>query len=501
MNLNQIQALLEKLPDQQIMQYAQGGNPQVPQVLAQMEAMRRQNLRKSETMQEPGMKKGGIVRKYAEGGKVSSARANYGNRQAREEAILEEAKRNRSEAMQEPGGPAYALGNIISSGIGGLRNIADAITDNPVTRTVGENFRRGSELRAQRDADIRANEALAQGPTAFQQGQVPAASAPADARAAAALAQGPTEFQTNPQNIPPEVAVSQPPAGGLGNLAPAQTGTTAQGAAMRGSAAVVPGATANPQATPEVLAQVNQAADAQASKFADQYRELFAERAEMRESGRSEKPNAELDRQQAFYYALAKFGATLATTGVWAQAGDVGLEAFRSELEKSKTKQDAFRKESLQIGLAAIDDKLAALGVDEKERARIAAEAQKAIDNRREDRKLDLQQEQIRNTAAFQQGQLKNQAKLVEAKTSGGASGNLKGTDINAATARVDAALAKDAKYQMMLFRNPAGASQYRQSMINKQVQGLRRGILGLDPFDTGAAQETDGIIDFSALE
>jgi hypothetical protein len=422
MNLNQVQALLETLPDEQIMQYAQGSNPQVPQILAQMEAMRRSDLRKSKTLQAPGMNSGGIVRKFAEGGVVGL------------ETPEERAKRRLEErrGLRETGGwanqaPLPPLQPTPATGIGALTPAAP--------------------------------------PTPMPQ-------------------------PPKPQQMP-----VQPQSGGVASLAPAQPQKSV----------APPAATSNPSATPEVLAKVSQAADEQASKFADQYRSIFAERAELRESGRSNKPNPDADRQQAFYYALAKFGATLATTGIWAQAGDVGLEAFRSELEKSKGKQDEFRKESLQIGLTALDDKLAALGIDEKERQRMRDEAQKALENRRADRNLDLKQEEIRNTAAFQKGQLRIQGKLAEAKTAGGTSaglGSLKASDINTATARVDALLEGDPKYRMLRFEKPAEADAMRARMVNQQVEALRRGLGGEAPFGTqGSADQQSGVIDFNSLK
>lgn len=429
MNLNQIQALLETLPDQQIMQYAQGSNPQVPQVLAQMEAMRRSDLRKSEAMQGSGMKSGGVVRKFAEGGAVSRE-----TEEERARRRLEERRNSRE--------------------VGGWAN-QKQLPPAPLAAGIG-------------------------------------ALVPASTKIAPAVDQ--------PMPRPP--APVQPQATGIAPLAPKEVVASVPVEPQK--AVAMPGATTNPSATPEVLAKVSQAADVEANKFADQYRSIFAERADLRESGRSNKPNPDADRQQAFYYALAKFGATLATTGIWAQAGDTGLEAFRSELEKSKAKQEEFRKESLQIGLSALDDKLAALGIDEKERQRMRDEAQKAIENKRADRALDINQEQVRNTAAFQKGQLRIQGKLAEAKTAGGTSaglGSLKASDINTATARVDAMLKEDPKYQMLMFKNPAQADAIRAQKINEQVDALRRGLGGGSPFEGQGAAAPSGVIDFNSLK
>lgn len=371
MNLNQIQALLETLSDQQIMQYAQGSNPQVPQVLAQMEALRRENLRKSEIMQVPGMKAGGVVRGYAEGGRAEAIRKRVSDRLSREKDLQQSDSATESGIALLPTPAAKGQPELMSDAYSAQWN------------RMAQNMAPTPSVDPQ--ADARATAVLAQGPTPFQLGQTPGA---------------PGQRTTPP--------------GGIADLPVAETAPTSTGPVP-----VVPGVVANPQATPEVLAKVSQAADAESSKFADQYREIFAQRADLRESGRSAKPNADLDRKQAFYYALAKFGATLATTGVWAQAGDVGLESFRSELEKSKAKQDEFRKESLQIGLAALDDKLAALGVDEKERQRMRDEAQKALENMRENRKLDLQEKQIKQQGEYQKGQLSIQKTLADARSVG----------------------------------------------------------------------------------
>lgn len=408
MNYNEIQALLEKLPDQQIMQYAQGGNPQVPQVLAQMEAMRRENLRKSEMMQKPGigavqgMAAGGMVRKFAKGGltedeeEESPARRGYREAQEAREKKLERAKQNRGQAMQEPGGPAYAIGNFIKSGVDGLRNIGNAVAGSApmqgimsLGQQIGENYDRAQALRDTRAADARASQALAQGPTPFQMGQEPAVSA----------------APPSPPQAPPPPPALDAGQGGIAGLAP-------EAPAPRAPA---PAAAPTAQATPEVLAKVEQAKDAQLDKFA----QIFAQMDEMRKASQGPAPDAELERKRAFYRALSKFGATLATTGIWAQAGDVGLDTFRSELEKSEAKQKEFRKESLQIGLAGLEDKLKLLGYEDAKIKEMKAEAQQMFENDLKTRQVAAQEQQVKQQGEYQRGSLGIQREAARNRYSG----------------------------------------------------------------------------------
>lgn len=373
MDFNKIQELLEKLPDQQIMQYAQGSNPQVPQILAQMEAARRENMRKSEVMQGPGimgMYKGGEVRKFNTGG-LSESRKKFLDR---EEEILERAKKKRggqmkptSDSFRERAGQVVSdVAGMAKAGLGAL--IPDAIE---------ENFARQQALRNPAAAEDAAKQ-RSYASLMAQAEQMPA----------------PPATPAAPQ--PPAVAAPQPPAA---PAAPAQQGSqagigalgTPQAKPMQGPAPAV-GTGAPP---PEAMQKLAEATDAQSTKFAEAYKSIFADRDAMRQAGQSAAPDADKDRRMAFFYGLAKFGATLATTGVLARAGDTGLEAFRSELEKSKEKQDQFRKESLEIGLAALDDKLKMLGIEQGLSDKEKAEARQALEDMRKDKELKLKEREV----------------------------------------------------------------------------------------------------------
>lgn len=475
MNYNEIQALLEKLPDQQIMQYAQGGNPQVPQVLAQMEAMRRENLRKSQTLQKPGigaapgMAAGGMVRKFAKGGSTedeeeeeSPARRSYRKSQEAREEKLEKAKQNRGQAMQEPGGPAYAIGNFMKSGIDGLRNVGNAVAGSaPVQgimslgQQIGDNFNNMQAMRDTRAADMRANQALAQGPTPFQMGQEQAPAAPPQA----------------PPAPPPALDAGQ---GGISALAP-------ESAAPK---AAPPAGAPAAQATPEVLAKVEQAKDAQLDKFA----QIFAQMDEMRKSSQGPAPDAELERKRAFYRALSKFGAALATTGIWAQAGDVGLQTFRDEIEKSEAKQREFRKESLQIGLAGLEDKLKLLGYEDAKIKEMKAEAQQMFENDMKRKQVSLQEQQIKQQGEFQRGSLGIQREAARNRY-GGSSQALTYED---ALKVAEDAFAKDprlAKKQTL--------EQYAMQLYKSDPS--RSGILSAGGANIGAG--SGDVIDFNALK
>lgn len=498
MDINKIQSILESLPDQDIAKYAQAPSAQVPQVLAQMELQRRATLRQAAQMKSaPGMFAGGHVRRFDKGG-LAAMQQSYGNRQAREEAILEEAKRKRSAAMQEPGGPAYALGNIISSGIAGLGNIKDAIVDNPVVRTISENFERNQALRDSRDANKRAEEALAQGPTAFQTGQDPAGVAQlADLDAKNAAYQ---DLMAQAGALPPVPGAQQAQPGPAPTARPAGP-KPAESPLNKGLAAVAPAAEIDVNADPRMIkmeAALKQKGEVLTQGIAQ---EIAARKDAM------VPVDEKKERNRQIYTALGQWGTALLLTRNYGVANATALQTLQKEMDSSEAKRKEFKKAALDLALAEIKGRMEVAGanVDQlKELNALGSSIKKEFLDEREQKRKDS------DTAS----DIAYKDKLGDAAISNAASARISAerprTGANQELTFEDALkLAEDQikndKLNSFKYKTPQARQQAVQSLAlelynkNLAVLGAIRG--GAVPAYPGATSTpTNGMIDFNKL-
>lgn len=487
MNFNEIQAILQSLPDQQIMAYAQGQNPQVPQVLAQMESMRRASLRKAQTMAPEGLGAAAqeIVPGMAEGGAVENMRRNYTKRQERDEAILKEANRKRGEQMRH-------FDDALRQGLGAFRERAGYVLDDVkgmakaglgalIPDVIEENFARQQALRdpkaAQEAARTQAYESLM---AQAEQMQAPATSG--GASGSFEMAQGLGSAVTP--------AMASPTQGPPAPISPTVTGT--RPVSPRPPAA--PQQAAAPAEKAQVLDKINQQADQQAAQFAA----IIDQMNLVRDESRPDKPNMDLEKKRAFYRGLSRFGAALATTGIWAQAGDLGLQEYQAQLAQSEAKMRDFKKQSLEIGLAKLDGELKKLGYKQAEIDRIKAEA-------REAEKMDLEKRKVgvleRNAAVNErEAQSNAQVRAAQAEAYrrglGGIGGGTKGVlTYDQAVGNVDAQL----KTNPMLLKQ---TGKTREQLIQEELMKSQQYVQGTLGTQAGAGAVPSGnIIDFNSLK
>lgn len=445
MDINKIQSILESLPDQDIARYAQAPSPQVPQVLAQMELQRRATIRQASQMKgAPGMFAGGPVRRFEEGG-LTAARRNYGNRQAREEALLEEAKRNRS-AQMKPNSDAFKeragqvvsdVGDMIKAGVGFL--IPDAIE---------ENYARQQALRDPAAAEAARKQQSFESLMA-QAEQMPEPGLPAVSSGGASGSFGPPATgAVNQAGALPPVPGAQPgsPPGAQPGPAPTARPAGPKLAASpleKGLGAVAPAAqTVDPNADPR-MAQMEAALKQKGEVLTQGLAQEIAARREALVP-----VNEEKERNRQIYTALGQWGTALLLTRNYGVANATALQTLQKEIGASEEKRKEFKKAALDIALAEIKGRMESAGMPVerlKELNALGSSIKKEfLDERDQVRKDRDTESNIKYRETAGRAALINANANVTRAAQGGSGGGVEGTGMTSAQYAMAMSRARD---------------------------------------------------------
>lgn len=480
MNKIQIQSLLEKLPDQQVMGLSQGASPNVNPQDAVMEMNRRAQLRKSQEMKSSGiagLASGGQVKRYAEGGAVGSSltpeqrkmllQANFSPDAV--ERLSAKAKREILNNLPQIVANAQASNTPVPT----YYSVNGKPTDPPSARSsrvLPPQNEMSAEARDYYASKAKPTPAPAASAVAQAADSAPTKVAPKSSmlgalgRAATvggvaipvaqgiigalpemgseakrALADGPpglssliSYFQKDssatpaPTPAPPAIKpVPTPKPEGIMVAPPVKPPAPPPPAAAQPA----PAQPSEPNVE-DMLAQ----ADKKAETFASEVANLLSQRQGILQAGLPERPDMQGEKMQAFYRSLAVFGAELATTGIFARAGAAGVDALSKGLAESKERQNKFLEASSKVALDAVDSKLKAMNVSMEMRRTFREEASKTLELQlkkraearserraeKDDLKTDIDTEKAREELKIQKqyGAPLAQAKIDAAKAS-----------------------------------------------------------------------------------
>lgn len=331
----QIQELLKRLPDQQLAPMAQGASPNVNPQDVMMEMNRRAQLRKANEMKPSGiagLSKGGMAKKkYAEGG-LASLKA----------LPINPAYLNKEEQL--------------------LKDRADRMKAAEMGLSLEEyRARMKTSPEAQRAIDMIPKDTVAQ--MLADQKKIPPM---------------PKTPMPSPESLPPAFAAATAGSNaGIGTLPTTQPTTQPTPQAEPGIPMAKPAQpdprmnTAMGNLSEEQLGEINAAK----KRYSDIAQQINA----VRSQGIGEAPNMEGEKVQAFYKGLLAFGASLATTGVYAVAGKEGVDVFSKSIMASEARKKEFMQKSSEVAIAALESQLAEDKVGEAERARIIKDAREAM--------------------------------------------------------------------------------------------------------------------------
>lgn len=445
MDINKLQTMLEQLPDAQLQQYMQRPNPQIPPVLLEMEVNRRAMMRKNAQMGQGGvgMAAGGMVRRFEDGGLVKDKYGRVYNKDG-------------SLNMGHTG-----IGSLLDGMLrGGSRYDKSENQLTPFNPDEQQDRAEYQGLMQQVDQENKSREASA------PKGIMQASPAPQTTPTAPPQASGILAAPTAPRSAPAPAPVQE----GIMQAAP-------QPDLKKG------------------LAEADEKADAMAAKAAEMYTQI----ASLREKGLT-KPNEDEQARKAFFRGLAKFGAQLALTGKLNQAGVAGLEEWQVQLQNNEAKREEFKKESVRVALAKMEDQFKLMGFTEDQRARFRKEFTDSVgvdlklkEDKRQEKELGLKEREAKSRERLtnaQIGLLGAQSKAYN-EGRGGRGGASNQLTYEEAAKLVDDKIAK----QPGLLRK---SGMTREQLIAQEQDNALKyasGKLGSAQSGSGA-----GMIDFNAL-